>query len=208
MEQIAAWVATDSYMPHGQCILWRPGLLWLHVVSDALIWGAYLTIPVILVYFVKKRRDVPFPGIFFLFGAFIVACGTTHLMEVWTIWKPNYWVSGLIKAMTAAVSWATVVQLIPVIPQALALRSPAELETINAKLEREIAERAQAEERLAQRARDLARANTELESFNRLAVGREQRMIELKQQVNQLLQEAGKPPAYNIFLGLEDSRSK
>lgn len=198
MEQITSLFSSDSYVPHGQCILWQPGLLWLHVVSDALIWGAYLTIPVILVYFIRKRRDMPFPGIFFLFGAFIVACGTTHLMEVWTIWQPSYWTSGLIKAVTAAVSWATVVQLIPVVPQALSLRSPAELETINAKLKQEITERTQAEEMLVQRARDLTQANAELERFNRLAVDREQRMIELKQQINSLLQEAGKPPAYDM----------
>lgn len=196
MEQIASWFSSDSYMPHGQCILWRPGLLWLHAVSDTLIWGAYLTIPVILVYFIRKRRDMPFPGIFFLFGTFIVACGTTHLMEVWTIWQPNYWTSGLIKAITAAVSWATVVQLVPVVPQALSLRSPAELEAINAKLEQEVVERKQAEETLAQKARDLAQANAELEGFNRLAIGRELRMVELKQQVNELLRTAGKPPAY------------
>lgn len=196
MEQIASWFSSDSYMPHGQCILWRPGLLWLHAASDALIWGAYLTIPVILVYFIRKRRDMPFPGIFVLFGAFIVACGTTHLMEVWTIWQPSYWTSGLIKALTAAVSWATVVRLIPVVPQALSLRSPAELETINAKLEQEVAERKQAQETLAQQARDLTRANAELEGFNRLAIGRELRMVELKQQVNELLRTAGKPPAY------------
>lgn len=196
MEQIISLFSSDSYIPHGQCILWRPGLLWLHVVSDALIWGAYLTIPVILIYFIRKRRDMPFPGIFFLFGAFIVACGTTHLMEVWTIWQPNYWTSGLIKAMTAVVSWATVVQLIPVMPQALTLRSPSELDAINAKLKREIAERKQAEETLAQQARNLTQANAELEGFNRLAIGRELRMVELKRQVNELLHAAGKPPAY------------
>lgn len=196
MEQLTSWFSSDSYMPHGQCILWRPGLLWLHAVSDALIWGAYLTIPVILVYFIRKRRDMPFPRIFFLFGAFIVACGTTHLMEVWTIWQPNYWMSGLIKALTAAVSWVTVVQLIPVVPQALSFRSPAELEVSNAKLEQEVAERKQAEETLAKKARDLAQANAELERFNRVAIGRELRMVELKQQVNELLLAAGKPPAY------------
>lgn len=198
MEQITSLFSSDSYMPHGQCILWRPGLLWLHVISDALIWGAYLTIPVILVYFIGKRRDMPFPGIFFLFGAFIVACGTTHLMEVWTIWQPNYWTSGLIKAVTAAVSWATVVQLIPVVPQALALRSPAELEAINHALTREVTERREAQEALAQHTKDLARANADLERFNRLAVGREQRMVELKQRINQLLKEAGKPPLYDV----------
>ena len=41
---------------------------------------------------------------FLMFSAFIVACGTTHLMDVWTRWYPTYWLSVLIKAITAFVS--------------------------------------------------------------------------------------------------------
>jgi hypothetical protein len=72
-------------------------------MSDALIAIAYYSIPITLVYFVRKRDDLPFNWIFLLFGAFIVACGTTHIMEIWTLWHPTYWLSGFIKAITALV---------------------------------------------------------------------------------------------------------
>lgn len=141
-------LTTDVFLPHGQCILWKPEVLWLHVVSDSLIALAYLAIPLSLLYFVQRRKDIPFSGMFLMFGAFIVACGTTHVMEVWTLWSPSYWLSGGIKALTAFISVATAVQLIPLIPKALALRSPAALEEINRSLEREVVERKRTEEKL------------------------------------------------------------
>ncbi|MBH8553919.1 PAS domain S-box protein [Nostocaceae cyanobacterium CENA357] len=99
-----------------------------------------------LVYFVRQRRDVPFDWIFLMFGSFIVACGTTHLLEVWTLWHPTYWLSGLIKAITAFVSIYTALELVSLIPQALALPSPAQLETANYQLAKEVAERKRTEE--------------------------------------------------------------
>ncbi len=45
-------------MGHGYCYLWRPEIVWLQVGSDALITLAYYSIPVSLVYFVQKRRDL------------------------------------------------------------------------------------------------------------------------------------------------------
>nr|WP_318780336.1 PAS domain S-box protein [Atlanticothrix silvestris] len=118
----------------------------LHIVSDLLIAIAYYSIPVMLVYFVRQRRDVPFDWIFLMFGSFIVACGTTHLLEVWTLWHPTYWLSGLIKAITAFVSIYTALELVSLIPQALALPSPAQLETANYQLAKEVAERKRTEE--------------------------------------------------------------
>jgi hypothetical protein len=55
------------------------------------------------VYFVLRKRDVPFPTIFWLFGAFILACGTTHLMEAIIFWYPVYRLAGIIKLLTALV---------------------------------------------------------------------------------------------------------
>lgn len=124
--------------------------MWLHVVSDSLIALAYYFISIALVYFVRQRHDLPFNRIFLLFGAFIVACGTTHIMEVWTLWHPTYWLSGSLKAITAFVSLQTVAELVPLVPQALALPSPAQLEATNHELEHEIAERRQTEEALRQ----------------------------------------------------------
>ncbi len=119
--------STDEFMPHGHCYFWRPGIVWLHVVSDSLITLAYVAIPLLLVRFVRLRRDLPFHWMFWCFGLFIVSCGMTHLMEIWTLWHPTYWLSGSVKAVTAVASVSTAALLVPLIPQALALPSPAEM---------------------------------------------------------------------------------
>ncbi|MEG3894117.1 MULTISPECIES: PAS domain S-box protein [unclassified Microcoleus] len=134
---------TGNYIPHGHCYLWQRELVALHVASDSLIALAYYSIPLSLIYFVRKRKDLPFRNIFWLFGAFILSCGTTHVMEIWTLWHPVYWVSGSLKLITAAISAYTAFALIPLIPQALALPSPTQLGMINQRLQTEIAERQQ-----------------------------------------------------------------
>lgn len=150
MEFLNNFFSANQFIPHGHCYLWKPELVWLHLLSDVLTGLAYYSIPVMLVYFVRKRRDVPFGWMFLMFSTFIVACGTTHLMDVWTLWYPTYWVSGLIKAITAFVSVVTALELVPLIPQALALPSPAQLEAANYQLAKEIAERKRTEEILRQ----------------------------------------------------------
>ncbi|RMF67383.1 MAG: hybrid sensor histidine kinase/response regulator, partial [Cyanobacteria bacterium J069] len=96
--------SSQGYIPHGHCYLWQPPLVWLHIISNGAIALAYFSIPVLLIYFIAKRKDVPFNWIFVLFGAFIVTCGMGHLMDIWTIWHPNYWLSGVVKALTAVIS--------------------------------------------------------------------------------------------------------
>jgi hypothetical protein len=117
-------------MPHGYCYLWDRALVTLHVASDALIAAAYFSIPVTLAYFVRKRRDLPFYWMFLCFGLFIVACGSTHAMEVWTLWHANFWLAGIVKGFTALVSIPTAILLVQVIPKALALQSPSDLKEI------------------------------------------------------------------------------
>jgi signal transduction histidine kinase len=144
------WTFLDSapLAPHGQCLLWRPDLVLLHVISDFTIAIAYFSIPVVLVYFVRRRPDVGFGWVFWCFAAFILACGTTHAMGIWTIWNPDYAGEGLIKAATAAASIATAGALWPLLPQALALRSPAQLRIINGELAARVSERDEALRRL------------------------------------------------------------
>lgn len=195
-EFLERFIFGGDFMPHGHCFFWNRPLVLLHVVSDALIFLAYTTIPVTLVYFVRRRKDIPFEGMFLCFGTFIVACGTTHLMEIWNMWRSAYWLSGWVKVVTAAASIGTAVLLIRLVPRALALPSPEDLHRVNRRLEEEARERRRAAEVLEQKARELEKANAELIEFNRLMVDRELRMTELKAQVNALLREAGKPPAY------------
>ncbi|MBW4433764.1 MAG: GHKL domain-containing protein [Pelatocladus maniniholoensis HA4357-MV3] len=141
---------SGNFIPHGHCYLWMPELVWVHILADSLIALSYYSIPLTLIYFVCKREDVPFKSVFLLFGAFIVSCGTTHIMGVWTLWHPDYWLSGAIKSVTALVSVYTALTIIPLVPQALALPSPAQLEAANKALQTEILERKRVEQELRQ----------------------------------------------------------
>ncbi len=107
----------------------------LQVVSDFLITLAYFSIPLTLIYFIRKRKDLHFTWIFLCFAVFIVACGATHLMEIVNVWHPMYWVSGGIKALTAASSIITAILLVRLIPQALSLPSVAERDRLEADLQ-------------------------------------------------------------------------
>jgi PAS domain S-box-containing protein len=138
---------TGNYIPHSHCYLWPRELVWLHVASDSVIALAYYSIPLSLIYVVFKRRDLPFRNIFWLFGAFLISCGTTHLMEVWTLWHSVYWLSGSWKLITALISAYTAFVLIPLIPQALVLATPTQLGMINHILQTEIAERRESDAR-------------------------------------------------------------
>ncbi|WP_293854001.1 ATP-binding protein [uncultured Alsobacter sp.] len=155
------WTFLDSapLAPHGQCLLWRSDLVLLHVISDFTIAVAYFSIPVVLVYFIRRRPDVGFGWVFWCFAAFILACGATHVMGIWTIWNPDYAGEGLLKAATAAASIATAGALWPLLPHALALPSPAQLRVMNGDLAARVSERDEALRRLE--AESLERLETE-----------------------------------------------
>jgi len=161
--------SSGNFEPHGYCYLWNPGLVWLHVISDSLIAAAYFAIPVVLVLFIRRRPDLPFSWMFVLFGVFIVACGSTHLMEVWNLWHGNYWVAGVIKAATAAASVPTAVLLARLMPEAVDLPSFSQWIKANAALKAEILERKEAELNLRiseasfrEQAEEIRKLNSEL----------------------------------------------
>ncbi|PYX50493.1 MAG: diguanylate cyclase, partial [Acidobacteria bacterium] len=146
MSEFFKQALSPDFMPHGYCYQWAPLIVWLHVISDSLIVLSYYCIPVILIYFIRKRRELPFNWIFWMFAAFILACGTTHLMEVWNIWHSSYLASGVIKAITAAISVATAIRLVPLLPQAVSIPNLILLQEENRKLEGEIADRQRLED--------------------------------------------------------------
>jgi len=153
MSNFFDWSVPANFMPHGHCYLWRPDVLWLHVGSDALIAGSYYAIPVALAYFVRQRRAVlPYWWVPALFATFIFLCGTTHVMNIWTVWNPDYRVDGLLKLATGVASAGTAFLVFAALPQALALRTPIELQAevdqrtseltaVNARLREEIGAR-------------------------------------------------------------------
>jgi signal transduction histidine kinase/CheY-like chemotaxis protein len=139
---------SSTLSPHGICLLWEPELIWLHVVSDAIIAVSYFSIPIVLSIFVSKRRDVDFGFIFWAFAIFITACGFTHVLSIVTLWVPVYGLEGLIKLLTAVASILTAVILWPLLPKILALPSPSQLRAAELALAQEGIQRREAEEML------------------------------------------------------------
>jgi signal transduction histidine kinase/ActR/RegA family two-component response regulator len=147
-DQLAAAFSSNEFIPHGHCFLWQPRVLWLHVLSDVGIGLSYYSIPVSLVYVARKRPDLPFRYLFALFSLFIVLCGSTHFFNIWVLWNPDYVPEGIVKAMTALASAFTAVVVWKIMPMALTMPSPAQLQEMNTQLketnlrvEREVAKR-------------------------------------------------------------------
>ncbi len=141
---------SSTLSPHGYCLTWRPELIWLHVFSDSIIAIAYFSIPFALAIFVSKRPDVEFGWVFWAFAIFIMACGTTHVFSIWTLWIPDYGIEGGVKAITAIASIVTAVMLWPLLPKLLALPSPTQLREAYAALQFQTEERRKVEEMLRQ----------------------------------------------------------
>ncbi|WP_368039330.1 response regulator [Tardiphaga sp. vice304] len=141
---------TSLFAPHGICLLWEPGLIWLHVGSDVLTALAYFSIPVVLTIFVMRRRDVEFGWIFWAFAIFIMACGLTHVLSIITLWVPIYGIQGIVKAITAVASVITAAILWPLLPRLLAIPSPAQLHEAQLALVEEGRYRREAEDMLRQ----------------------------------------------------------
>ena len=121
--------------PHGFCLLWQPGLLWLHAMSDLLTAAAYFSIPLALISMARQRGDIAYRGIIFLFASFIVACGLSHVFEAITLWYSYYWIEGILKAITAILSIATAAILWPLIPRLVAIPSAATLQAVIERLQ-------------------------------------------------------------------------
>jgi signal transduction histidine kinase/CheY-like chemotaxis protein len=137
------------FAPHGICLQWEPELLTVHIASDTIIALSYFSIPFALTYFVSKRRDVEFGWVFWAFAVFIMACGLTHVMSIYTLWVPAYGLEGVVKIVTAIASISTAILLWPLIPHLLKVPSPAELRLTKSMLEAEGQQRREAEARLS-----------------------------------------------------------
>ncbi len=156
MAHFLANLFSSDFIAHRMCYRNDAGVLWLNVISDSLTALAYYLIPLLLFYFIRRRRDVGFRWIFAAFAIFILACGTTHALGALTVWVPVYRLEGGVKAITALASLTTFFLLVRMMPEILALPSPARLAAVNRQLADEIEERRAAET-------EVRRMNEELE---------------------------------------------
>ncbi|WP_158827722.1 sensor histidine kinase [Mucilaginibacter lacusdianchii] len=133
---------TGDFPARWHCGNWTDFHGWLYILSDVAIWLAYFTIPVLLLRIMIKRKDVAFNGVIYLFLAFVLLCGLTHLIDAVIFWWPAYRLSALLRLATAIVSIIAAYALSRSFPALLGLRSVRELK-------REIGKRKRTEERLS-----------------------------------------------------------
>jgi signal transduction histidine kinase len=150
---ISKLISANEFLPHATCYLRNERLIWLHASSDLVIGLSYVAISSTLAYLVfRARREIPFHWMFLAFGLFIITCGFTHFMEVWTVWQPVYWLSGYVKIVTGIASASTAIFLPTLVPKVIRLIREARLST-----ERKI--------QLEQLNEELSGANEELKAF-------------------------------------------
>jgi hypothetical protein len=200
----------SDFMPHGHCYFWQPDVLWPQVGSDAVIALSYYSIPLALVCLVRSRRDLAFNWMFLMFAGFIFACGTSHIMEIWTVWHGTYRLQAVIKLITAVFSLTTAILLWPLIQKAKLFPSSNRLqEEIQS---RELAQEQlrqsneQLETRVAERTMELQRSNDQLKDktdklqrYYNVTVDRELQMLALKEEINELLAEMNRPAKYRVL---------
>lgn len=104
-----------SLMPHAVCWAAAPGLIWTMVVANSITFASYVSICITLLVLVRRTRPViARDWAYFLIGfaLFIVACGSTHLMEVVTTWIPLFWIDAATNVVTALLSAYVAIMLI------------------------------------------------------------------------------------------------
>ena len=135
----------STLTPHGACLLWKPELIWLNAVSDAILAGAFFATAFVLGLFVWRRRDLMFRGVFGIFAIFVTVCGMTRLLSILTLWVPAYDIEGLTKGFLALISVGITAALLLSLPRILVQPSRTQLAQANAALEEEIRHRRNAE---------------------------------------------------------------
>ncbi len=121
---------TSDFMPRWICGHWTEAHGWLYILSNIVIGLSYFAIPVMLFVFIKKKKNIPFKGVFFLFSLFIIFCGVTHILDATIFWIPFYRLNALVLFITAVISAVTVFTLYKKLPLALNLKSPEQLQEI------------------------------------------------------------------------------
>ncbi len=183
---------TSDFPARWNCGHWTPVHGWFHIIADLAIAAAYSVIPVALAgYWWLKRGELAFPRLFWLFAAFIFSCGGTHVVEAVIFYHPVYRFSALLKVVTAVASWATVVALWRIAPQAIHLPG---LQRANARLEEQLQKT-----RLAESA--LERSNRDLEAFTGLVTHDLRNPLNSALFTTELAREAAEKGQYQALAG-------
>lgn len=158
-------ISQNDLIPNGFCIRWSQGLMIAYLVSDSIIFLSCLSIPIALVYFAQKRTDLNWGSLLWLFSALILACGTTYLLSMVTLWQPVYWLDASVKAVTAVVAAVTACYLWRRIPDLLAIPDRQQLLELNRQLSAEVERRNRSEQELQKKHLQLVESERNLRAM-------------------------------------------
>ncbi|HRO41197.1 MAG TPA: PAS domain-containing protein [Flavipsychrobacter sp.] len=102
---------------------------WLYIISDLMVWSAYFVLPALIVIYLRKQgKKIHFNGLYVLFATFILISGATYFIDALMFWLPLFRVSALMRLATGVISWVTIYYVFKILPTALSLKSPLELQ--------------------------------------------------------------------------------
>lgn len=127
-QYFAGLLETKYWPDRWSCGTWSETEGWLYISADLSIVLAYFSIPIMLLWYMRKKKLGKLRWVISLFVAFISLCGITHLIDAIMFWEPVYRLSGFTKALTGIVSLSTSVALGYLIPVALKFKSPTEMQ--------------------------------------------------------------------------------
>ncbi len=113
----------SDWLPQWKNGHWTAFHGWLYIISDIFIWLAYFSIPVLLLRYIRLKKNAAFIKLYIFFSLFILACGTTYLLNAVSFWFPFYRINGLFRFTTAVASWITVFYMIKYLPDTVSIRT-------------------------------------------------------------------------------------
>jgi len=129
LEFFSKLLDSSDWPPRWHCGRWTDFHGWVYIISDLSIWAAYFSIPVVIIRYLSKKQGIKFVRLYFLFAAFILACGATHFLDAVIFWIPVYRLSALTRLITGILSWLTVFYTVKLLPSAFSLKTQKEFET-------------------------------------------------------------------------------
>ena len=129
LEFFSKLLDSSDWPPRWHCGRWTNFHGWVYIISDLSIWAAYFSIPVVIIRYLSKKQGIKFVRLYFLFAAFILACGATHFLDAVIFWVPVYRLSALTRLVTGVLSWMTVFYLVKLLPTAFSLKTQKEFES-------------------------------------------------------------------------------
>lgn len=118
MRDFLTLAMSTDFVGRGQCGNWHTSFVWLYVISNLMIFAAYVAIPFVLGMAMFRGRHPGPPTyishhqLFWMrvtFAAFILFCGIGHLEGVISFFRPTYHLYAIWHSLTAIASWGAVI---------------------------------------------------------------------------------------------------